>query len=91
MLLQTALAAETHLADGLTLKLRCTVKLELSLTDLVGMHRLTVSKTNEPLILQMAVFWVVAPCKRTILRADRRCGHGFATIPCHRRLLHGAL
>jgi hypothetical protein len=26
MLLQTALAAETHLAEGLTLKLRCTVK-----------------------------------------------------------------
>jgi hypothetical protein len=26
MHLQTALAAETHLAEGLTLKLRCTVK-----------------------------------------------------------------
>jgi hypothetical protein len=28
MLLQTALAAETHLAEGLTLKLLCTVKVE---------------------------------------------------------------
>jgi hypothetical protein len=28
MLLQTALGAETHLAEGLTLKLRCTVKVE---------------------------------------------------------------
>jgi hypothetical protein len=28
MLLQTALAAETHLAEGLTLKLRFTVKVE---------------------------------------------------------------
>jgi hypothetical protein len=36
MLLQTALAAETHLAEGLTLKLWCTVKVEKSLTDLVG-------------------------------------------------------
>jgi hypothetical protein len=38
MLLQTALAAETHLAEGLTLKLRFTVKVEWSLTDLVGMR-----------------------------------------------------
>jgi hypothetical protein len=34
MILQTAFAAETHLAEGLTLKLRCTVKVEQSLTDL---------------------------------------------------------
>jgi hypothetical protein len=53
MLLQTALAAETHLAEGLTLKLRCTVKVELSLTDLVGMRRLTISKTDEQLILHI--------------------------------------
>jgi hypothetical protein len=51
MHLQTALAAETHLAEGLTLKLRCTVKVEKSVTDLVGMRRLTVSKTDEQLIL----------------------------------------
>jgi hypothetical protein len=53
MLLQTALAAETHLAEGLTLKLRCRVKVEKSLTDLVGMRRLTVSKTDEQLILPL--------------------------------------
>jgi hypothetical protein len=51
MLLQTALAAETHLAEGLTLKLRCTVKVEQSLTDLVGMRKLTASKTDKQLIL----------------------------------------
>jgi hypothetical protein len=48
MLLQTALAAET-----LTLKLRCTVKAELSPMDLVGMRRLTVSKRDEQLILPL--------------------------------------
>jgi hypothetical protein len=53
MPLQTALAAETDLAEGLTLKLRCTVKAEKSLTDLVGMRRLTVSKTDEQLILPL--------------------------------------
>jgi hypothetical protein len=51
MLLQTALAAETYPAEGLTVKLRCTVKVEQSLIDLVGMRRLTVSKTDEQLIL----------------------------------------
>jgi hypothetical protein len=56
MLLQTALAAETHLAEGLALKLRCTVKVEKSLTDLVGMRRLTVSKTDEQLILPLKTF-----------------------------------
>jgi hypothetical protein len=57
MLLQTALTAETHLAEGLILKLRCTVKLEKSLTDLVGMRRLTVSKTetDEQLILPLKI------------------------------------
>jgi hypothetical protein len=53
MLLQTALAADTHLAEGLILKLRCTVKVEKSLTDLVGMHRLIVSKTDEQIILPL--------------------------------------
>jgi hypothetical protein len=52
-LLQTALAAETHLAEGLILKLRCTVKAEKSPIDLVGMHRLTASKTDEQLILSL--------------------------------------
>jgi hypothetical protein len=36
MLLQIALAAETHLAEELTLKLRCTVNVEESLTVLNG-------------------------------------------------------
>jgi hypothetical protein len=56
MLPQTALAAETHLAEGLTLKLRCTVKVESSLTDLVGMRKLTVSKTDEQLIFPFKTF-----------------------------------
>jgi hypothetical protein len=51
VLLQTAWAAETHLAEGLTLKLRCTVKQYL--THVVSMRRLTVSKTNEHLILPL--------------------------------------
>jgi hypothetical protein len=55
MLLQTALATETHLAVGLTLKLRCTLKVEQSLTDLVGMRKLTVSKTDEQLILPLKI------------------------------------
>jgi hypothetical protein len=50
MLLQTALAVETQLAEGLTLKLRCTVKVAKSLIDLMGMRRLTVSETDEQLI-----------------------------------------
>jgi hypothetical protein len=55
MLLQTALAAETHLAEGLTLKLRFTLKVEKFLIDLVGMRRLTVSKTDEQLILPLKI------------------------------------
>jgi hypothetical protein len=54
-LLQTALAAETQLAEGITLKLRCTVKVEQFLIDLVGMRRLTVSKTDEQLILPLKI------------------------------------
>jgi len=38
---QTVLAAETHLAEGLALKLRCTEKVEKSLMDLEGMRKLT--------------------------------------------------
>jgi hypothetical protein len=53
MHLQTALAAETHLAEGLTLKFRCTAKAVYSMTDLVSMRRLTVSKTDEQLILPL--------------------------------------
>jgi hypothetical protein len=53
MLLQTAFAAETHLAEGLTVKLWCTVKVEKSLTYLVVMRRLTVSKTDEQLVLTL--------------------------------------
>jgi hypothetical protein len=53
MFLQTALAAETHLAEGLTLKLPCTLKVEQSLTEIVGMRRVTVSKTDEQLIFPL--------------------------------------
>jgi hypothetical protein len=53
MLIQIALAAETHLAEVLTLKLQSTVNVEKSLTDLVGMRRLTVSKTDEQLFLPL--------------------------------------
>jgi hypothetical protein len=53
MLLLTALAVETHLTEGLTLKLQYTVKVVWSLIDLVGMRRLTVSKTDEQLILPL--------------------------------------
>jgi hypothetical protein len=57
MLLQTALAAETHLAEGLTLKLRCTVKVEQSVSARPGGNRrLTVSKTDEQLILPLKTF-----------------------------------
>jgi hypothetical protein len=64
MHLQTALAAETYLAEGLTFKLRCKVKVEWSLIDLVVMSRLTVSKTDEQLIL---------PLKTLIRKMASRC------------------
>jgi hypothetical protein len=35
MLLQTALAAETHLAEGLTLKLRCTVMMMMMMIIII--------------------------------------------------------
>jgi hypothetical protein len=38
---QTVLAAETHLAGGLTLKLRCTQKMEKSLIEVEGMCKLS--------------------------------------------------
>jgi 3-deoxy-D-arabino-heptulosonate 7-phosphate (DAHP) synthase len=41
--LQTAVAAETYLAEGQTLKSRCKVQVGQSLTD----RRLTASKTEE--------------------------------------------
>jgi hypothetical protein len=41
---QTVLAAETHLAEGLALKLRRAEKVEKSLVDLEGMRKLTESK-----------------------------------------------
>jgi hypothetical protein len=53
MLLQTALAAETYLAEGLTLKLRFTVKVESSLIDILGMRRLNESKMDEQQILPL--------------------------------------
>jgi hypothetical protein len=49
--LQIALAAETHLADGLTLKLWLTMKEEKSLIILLGILKLTVSNKEEQLIV----------------------------------------
>jgi hypothetical protein len=54
--LQIALAAETHIADGLTLKLCLTTKVEKSLIILVGISKLTVSNTEEQLILFLNTF-----------------------------------
>jgi hypothetical protein len=44
-------AAEKHLADGLTLKLLLTTKVEKSLILLEGIRKLTVSNVEEQLIL----------------------------------------
>jgi hypothetical protein len=49
---QTVLAAETHLAERLALKLRCTDK-DKSLLDLEGMHKLTESKMEGQSILHL--------------------------------------
>jgi hypothetical protein len=43
------LAAETHLADGLTLKLWLTTKVEKSLILLEGVHKLKVSNMEDHL------------------------------------------
>jgi hypothetical protein len=40
MFQQTVLAAETHLAEGLALKLRWTEQVQKSLVDLEGMRKL---------------------------------------------------
>jgi hypothetical protein len=45
--LQTALAAETHLADGLTLKLWLTTKVAKSIIILVDIRKLTLSNMEE--------------------------------------------
>jgi hypothetical protein len=50
---QTALAAETHLAEGLALKLGCTEKEEKSLMDLEGIRKLTESKMEGQSILHL--------------------------------------
>jgi hypothetical protein len=49
--LQITLAAETHLADGMTLKLWLTAKVEKSDILIEGIRRLTVSNVGERLIL----------------------------------------
>jgi hypothetical protein len=49
--LHIALAAETHLTDGLTLKLWFTKKVEKSLILLEGTRKLTVSNMEEQQIL----------------------------------------
>jgi hypothetical protein len=48
--LQTTLAVETHLADGLTLKLLLTMKVEKSLILLEGIRKVTVANIEEQLI-----------------------------------------
>jgi hypothetical protein len=52
---QNVLAAETHLAEGLALKLRCTEKMEKSLMDLEGMRKLTESKIEGQAMLHLNV------------------------------------
>jgi len=44
---QITLAAETHLAEGLTLKWQCALNIEQSLINLVGIHRQTESRNDE--------------------------------------------
>jgi hypothetical protein len=50
---QTVLAAETHLAEGLALKLRRTEKVEKSLMDLEGIRKLTESKMEGQAMLPL--------------------------------------
>jgi hypothetical protein len=66
MLLLTALAAETLLAEGLTLKLRFARKVVRVLVDLVRVRRLMVSETDEQLIL---------PLKTLIRKTASKCLH----------------
>jgi hypothetical protein len=51
MSLQTALVAETYVADGLTLKLRSTINVKKSVVIILGIRILTVSNMEEQLIL----------------------------------------
>jgi hypothetical protein len=50
---QTVLAGETHLAEGLALKLRWTEKVEKSLMDLEGMSKPTESKMEGQVMLHL--------------------------------------
>jgi hypothetical protein len=51
MSLQTALVAETYVADGLTLKLRSTINVKKSVVIILGIRILTISNMEEQLIL----------------------------------------
>jgi hypothetical protein len=53
MFQQTVLAAETHLAEGLALKLRCTETVEKSLMDREGMRKLTEPKMEGQAMLPL--------------------------------------
>jgi hypothetical protein len=53
MFQQTVLAAETHLAEGLALKLRRAGKVQKSLMDLEGIRRLTESKMEGQAMLPL--------------------------------------
>jgi hypothetical protein len=53
MFQQTVLAAETHLAEGLALKLRWTEKVDKSLMDLHGKSKLTESNMEGQPVLHL--------------------------------------
>jgi hypothetical protein len=59
----SSLAAEIQLADGLTLKLWLTTKVEKSVIILVVIRKLTVSNMKEQLILFL----------NTVIRRESRC------------------
>jgi hypothetical protein len=64
MFQQTVLAAETHLAEGLALKLSRAEKVEKSLMDLEGMRKSTESKMEGQVML---------PLKALIRKTASRC------------------
>jgi hypothetical protein len=57
--LQITLAAETHLADGMSLKLLLTTKVEKSLIILEGICKLTISNMEEQLILSLNALIII--------------------------------
>jgi hypothetical protein len=76
---QTVLAAETHLAEGLALKLRRADKVEKSLMDLEGMCKLTESKMEGQSLLHLN-----ALIGKTASDASSSCGEerGLIQLEC---------